>query len=157
MNAKAGILNNHFINSVNRGHEQFDLIAVLSDSELVKLHQSTAKPKSPYIAESIFNRMSPVYSFTDNMQRYIAESINIVFHNRKMENEIAYFRYTDGSTIHLSGKVAYHSAPCSKCLDPIKCKCLLTFDLRKREYSGVVGAKSSIVINPSLPVLELDL
>lgn len=138
---------------------QSNLVADFNLSETLKLRQSdsAAKSKLMCIAESVFNRMPPMYSFTENMARHIEESVNVIFHNRKVDKQIAYFRYKDGSTMHLSGKVAYYSAPCTDCLDVLNCKCSLAFDLRQREYNGVVGSKFAPVIDSSLPLEELDL
>ena len=94
--------------------------------------------RTQYIAESIFNRLPPLYTFKDNIERHINESKNVLYFNRDMEKEIAYFRYADGSTMHLSGQVAYHSAPCTECSDIQQCNCTLKFDLRKRDELGNV-------------------
>ena len=102
-----------------------------------------------FIAQSIFNRQPPMYSFKENMQRNIEDAQNVIYHNRDMEKQIAYFRYADGSTMHLSGQVAYYSAPCTECDNPMECDCTLKFDLRKRENGNV--------INPDEPIETLTI
>jgi len=87
--------------------------------------------KNQFIAQSIFNRLPPLYSFKENIERHLAESKNVLYFNRDIEKRIAYFRYSDGSTMHLSGQVSYYSAPCTECSDIQKCTCNLTFELKK--------------------------
>lgn len=83
----------------------------------------SASPVEMNIAQALLNATFPIPSFETMFTRYMGETTNMIAMNRNLEKKIAFFRYADGSTVHLDNLSSRWTAPCSDCVDARKCMC----------------------------------
>lgn len=131
---------NHIGKSCALGLDLVLFTKVLYDQALIDLrrNQSAQKRKQRCIAHSIFDRLAPTYRFQLSFDRLMTETTNLLFVNRNVitlhtviqlymprmtTHKIAYFRYTDGSTMRLIDNIYHYLPPCTTCPDVQKCKC----------------------------------
>lgn len=81
------------------------------------------------IAQRLSRFICPVPNFDTMFKKFMSEVTNILYVNRDFDKQIAYFRYVDGSTVHLNNLISYWTAPCPVCTDVRKCTCTIPNEL----------------------------
>lgn len=85
-------------------------------------HVSLAQQETN-IAQRLYNATYSQPNFEFMYRKYMSELTNMLYMNRDFEKQTAYFRYVDGSTIHLEQFTSRWTAPCLTCSDFRKCTC----------------------------------